>query len=51
MKYSESEVMKLLNRLAELYGESYPADQVAVERFIQWAHSQYGYVYHDGKSQ
>lgn len=47
-KYSEPELFQTFNRLARIYLESYPEDKEAVERFMRWAHNQYGYVY--GKS-
>ena len=42
-KYTEPEMFELLRRLARLYAESYPADREQLERFLRWAHTQYGY--------
>jgi hypothetical protein len=47
MPYTESQMFEMLNRLARLYLESYPNDQEGLERFLRWAHSQYGYEYGD----
>lgn len=46
MKYSEPEMFEILRRLARIYLESYPADNDQVERFLRWAHHQYGYTHH-----
>jgi hypothetical protein len=47
MPYTESQMFEMLNRLVRLYLESYPNDQEGLERFLRWAHSQYGYEYGD----
>jgi hypothetical protein len=47
-KYSETELFQTFMRLANIYLESYPDDRASVERFMRWAHHQYGYMY--GKS-
>jgi len=46
--YTEHEVFETLTRLVRIYLESYPDDRTGLERFLRWAHSQYGYEY--GKS-
>ena len=38
-------VFRTINRLARLYLESYPDDRDGLERFLRWAHVQYGYQY------
>jgi len=45
MTYPESEIFETINRLVKIYLESYPEDQQGLERFLRWAHSQYGYKY------
>jgi hypothetical protein len=45
MAYTEPEVFVTINRLARLYLESYPEDRKGLERFLRWAHVQYGYQY------
>jgi hypothetical protein len=45
MAYTEPEIFEIINRLAKIYLESYPEDQEGLERFLRWAHSQYGYKY------
>ena len=45
MAYTEPEIFEIINRLAKIYLESYPEDQAGLERFLRWAHSQYGYKY------
>jgi hypothetical protein len=47
---TEPEMFDSIRRLARIYLESYPEDSEQVQRFLRWAHSQYGYVYEDGKS-
>ena len=49
MKYSESEMFESLRRMTRIYTESYPEDREQLERFLRWAHSQYGYSYELGK--
>jgi hypothetical protein len=46
--YTEAQIFEMLNRMVRIYLESYPDDQEGLERFLRWAHSQYGYQY--GKS-
>ncbi len=41
----QPEVFQTINRLARLYLESYPEDCEGLERFLRWAHVQYGYQY------
>lgn len=45
MPYTESEIFEMLNRMVRIYLESYPNDQESLDRFLRWAHSQYGYEY------
>ena len=45
MPYTEPEIFETFNRLARLYLESYPEDREELERFLRWAHIQYGYQY------
>ena len=45
MTYTEHEVFEIINRLSRIYLESYPDDREGLERFLRWAHSQYGYKY------
>ena len=45
MAYTEPEIFEIVNRLAKIYLESYPEDTEGLERFLRWAHSQYGYKY------
>jgi len=47
-QYTEPQMFEIINRLAKIYLERYPNDQEGLERFLRWAHSQYGYKY--GKS-
>ena len=47
-KYTEPEMFQVFSRLVKIYLESYPDDQEGLDRFLRWAHSQYGYTY--GKS-
>lgn len=42
-KYTESEVFEMMRRLTRIYLESYPEDREGLERFLRWAHTQYGY--------
>jgi hypothetical protein len=46
--YTEAQIFEMLNRMVRIYLESYPGDQESLDRFLRWAHSQYGYTY--GKS-
>lgn len=46
--YTEAQTFEMLNRMVRIYLESYPDDRAELDRFLRWAHSQYGYVY--GKS-
>jgi hypothetical protein len=46
--YTEAQIFEMLNRMVRIYLESYPDDQESLDRFLRWAHSQYGYTY--GKS-
>lgn len=41
--YTESQMFDTIVRLAKLYMESYPDDKDGMERFLRWAHVQYGY--------
>jgi hypothetical protein len=43
--YTEPQVFEMINRLVRIYLESYPDDLDGLERFLRWAHSQYGYSY------
>jgi hypothetical protein len=43
--YTEPEMLETVNRLIEIYLESYPNDQQSLERFVKWVYSQYGYEY------
>ena len=45
MTYTESELFEIINRLSRIYLESYPDDREGLERFLRWAHNQYGYKY------
>ena len=45
MASNEPQIFEIVNRLAMIYLESYPEDQEGLERFLRWAHSQYGYKY------
>jgi hypothetical protein len=45
MPYTELQMFENLNRLVRIYLESYPDDKEGLERFLCWAHSQYGYEY------
>jgi hypothetical protein len=45
MPYSEPEVFEIINRLSRIYLESFPDDKDSLERFLRWAHLQYGYKY------
>ena len=45
MAYTEPEIFEMINRLAKIYLESYPEDREGLERFLRWAHYQYGYKY------
>ena len=42
--YTEPQVFETLNRLVRIYLESYPDDRQGLERFLNWAYSQYGYT-------
>ena len=48
MPYTEPQLFENLTRMVKIYLESYPEDQQGLERFLRWAHTQYGYQY--GKS-
>ena len=48
MHYTEPQMFETFDRLVTIYLESYPDDKEQLERFLRWAHSQYGYQY--GKS-
>ena len=43
--YTEPQIFEMLDRLARIYLESYPADREGLERFLRWAHFQYGYTF------
>lgn len=43
--YTEPQVFEMLNRMVRIYIESYPEDRDGLERFLRWAHHQYGYTY------
>jgi hypothetical protein len=43
MAYTEPQIFEMINRLVKIYLESYPEDQEGLERFLRWAHAQYGY--------
>lgn len=45
MAYTEPQVFEIISRLAKIYLESYPDDRMGLERFLRWAHTQYGYQY------
>jgi hypothetical protein len=45
MPYTEPEIFEIINRLTKIYLESYPSDREGLERFLRWAHLQYGYEY------
>ena len=45
MPYTEPEIFEIVNRLSRVYLESYPNDSEGLERFLRWAHAQYGYKY------
>jgi hypothetical protein len=45
MKYTETEMFESLRRMTRIYLESYPEDREGLERFLRWAHTQYGYTY------
>lgn len=44
-QYTEPQMFEAIQRLAKIYLESYPNDREGLERFLRWAHSQYGYSY------
>jgi len=44
-KYSEPQMFETFDRLVRIYLESYPDDRQQLERFLRWAHLQYGYKY------
>lgn len=46
MQYSEPEMFEALRRMTRIYLESYPEDREGLERFLRWAHTQFGYIYH-----
>lgn len=43
--YTEPQVFEMLNRMVRIYVESYPDDSESLQRFLRWAHTQYGYNY------
>ena len=43
--YTEPQVFEMLDRMVRIYLESYPEDRAGLERFLRWAHTQYGYTY------
>lgn len=43
--YTEPQMFDIVTRLAKIYSESYPQDKEGLERFLRWAHTQYGYEY------
>jgi hypothetical protein len=45
MAYTEPQLFETFNRLVKIYLESYPEDREGLERFLHWAHTQYGYKY------
>jgi hypothetical protein len=45
MAYTEPQLFETFNRLVKIYLESYPEDREGLERFLCWAHTQYGYKY------
>lgn len=45
MAYTEPQLFETFDRLVKIYLESYPDDQEVLERFLRWAHFQYGYKY------
>jgi hypothetical protein len=45
MAYTEPQIFEIVNRLVKIYLESYPEDKEGLERFLRWAHTQYGYKY------
>jgi hypothetical protein len=45
MSYTEPQLFEILSRLSKIYLESYPDDRDHIERFLRWAHTQYGYRY------
>ena len=45
MEYSEPQMFEALRRMVRIYVESYPEDREGLERFLRWAHTQFGYVY------
>jgi len=49
MKYSETEMFEALRRMVRIYSESFPDDREGLERFLKWAHTQFGYTY-NGKT-
>ena len=44
-KMNEAEMFKTIQRLMQIYLESYPNESEQVKRFVRWAHNQYGYVH------
>jgi hypothetical protein len=45
MSHTEPQLFEIFTRLATIYSEGYPDDQDSIERFLRWAHLQYGYQY------
>jgi hypothetical protein len=50
MKYTETEMFEVMRRLSRIFLESYPKDREQIERFMRWAHEQYGYTYGQPKA-
>lgn len=43
MPYTEAQMMENLNRMVQIYLESFPDDREGLERFIRWVNTQWGY--------
>ena len=43
--FTEPQMFETINRLAKIYLESYSDDREGLERFLRWAHLQYGYKF------
>lgn len=50
MKFTEQQTFDLIRRLQRIYLESFPEDKESVEKFVRWAHRQFGYEYRDDKT-
>lgn len=50
MNYTETQVFELMRRLTRIYLESFPNDREQLERYLKWAHRQFGYEYQDDKT-